>query len=254
MIHRFCRTPTLVACVLLVSTWVVGCATTGDAHTRGDDDAVGAYTRLGMAYLQRNELERAQQALDRALDLSAGNPDVLQGLALLYQRQGEHEAAERYFQRALAADGQATRIHNNYAAFLYERGDIARACEQLEQATGNLRYDKRARLYANLGQCRRQLGQPRRALAAWQRAQTIAPEMTDSYLAVAELAWQLGDRTTASRQLARYEQMAGPNEATRRLARELSGDRDAADPGFRPVPSSSQPAGAASDVPATNNR
>ncbi|OHV07784.1 type IV pilus biogenesis/stability protein PilW [Kushneria phosphatilytica] len=252
MIHRFCRTPTLVACVLIASTWVGGCATTtGDGHNRGKDEASGAYTRLGMAYLQRNDLERAQQALYHALDLSANDPDALQGLALLYQRQGEQDAAERYFRRALAADGEATRIRNNYAAFLYERGDIARACHQLEVATRDLRYDKRAQLYANLGQCRQQLGQLEQALAAWQRAQAIDPGLTRSYLTIARLALQLDDRTTASRQLARYEQMAGPDEQTRRLAQELSSGRDAAESNVHPAPPTTRPGGAAINAPAT---
>lgn len=220
------------ALMLLGTLWLSGCAT--QAHLPADDggSAAAAYTRLGVAYLERDNLPRALNALDRALEIAPDDAEALQAMAMVHQRQGESDLAGEMFRRAIEADPALTRTRNNYAAFLYDRGRIDEACEQLERASEDTQYANRGQLFANLGQCRLEMGDVTAARQALSRAQAIDPRGARSYLLLARLEADQGHLDRAERQLERYMRLAGPRDEALRLAREIAQRRgDAASAG-----------------------
>lgn len=147
--------------VLMVGLLLGGCASRpGDKASQGESrvEAAAAYTRLGDAYLARNNLPRAMTSLSHALEIDPHNAGALQALALVYSRQGNTGLADKTFRQALDADPEMTRARNNYAVFLYEQGRVAEACSEFKQASGDSRYAHRAQLLDNLDQCQRRLG------------------------------------------------------------------------------------------------
>lgn len=217
--------------LLMASLWLAGCASQASLDERNEASPAEAYTRLGVAYLERNNLQRAMTALDRALEADPDDAEALQAMAMVYQRQGEDRLAERTFQRALDADASFTRARNNYAAFLYDRGRIREACQQLERASQDTQYPRRAQLFANLGQCQRELGDLDAARASLERAQAIDPREPRSYLMLAQLEHAQGNHASAREQLQTYMRLAGPNAEALRLAGEIAraqGDGEAA--------------------------
>ncbi|MDN6296647.1 MAG: type IV pilus biogenesis/stability protein PilW [Halomonas sp.] len=196
--------------VLISTLWLTGCASSSSLSTIDKPDANSAYTRLGVAYLEQNNLSRALHALDRARELDAGNPETLQALALVYQRQGEDTLASDYFQKALEADADFTRGRNNYAAFLYQRGAYKRACQQLETASQDAQYAHRARLFTNLGQCYMALDDTQRARESLVRASTIDPRHASSYFYLARLELAQGNHVQARAALQRFFKLARP--------------------------------------------
>ena len=225
MSHLRCtlKTSLIVTALLLAVTALSGCAGHSRETASSDESPTTAYTRLGMAYLQRDDLERAQQAFVRAIDLSANDPEALQGLALIYQRQGETASADQYFQRALSARTPFTQARNNYAAFLFSQNRIPQACEQLEQATTDLLYKRRAQLFANLGQCRRRQGDSAAALAAYQRALQLEERLPRAWLGIAEIQYQQQRYDAARAALDHYVQLAGHTDESFQLSQRLSG-------------------------------
>lgn len=213
------------ATMLLGSLWLTGCATQSSLPGAGSDDAAEAYTRLGVAYLERDNLPRAMNALDRALEIDPRDAEALQAMAMVHQRQGEAQLADETFQRAIKADPSFTRARNNYAAFLYDRGRLNEACEQLEQASRDTQYDNRAQLFANLGQCRLETGDLEAARESLARAQAIDSRRPRSYLLMAELEYAQGNLVTAEQQLETYMRLAGPRAEALRLARDIARDR-----------------------------
>lgn len=146
--------------VLVTGLLLSGCANLlGDKEIPGSNstEATAAYTRLGMAYLERNNLPRAMTSLNRALEIDPHNAEALQALALVHARQGNTSLADKTFRQALAADPAMTQARNNYAVFLYEQGQVAEACSEFKQASGDSRYAHRAQLLDNLDQCQRRL-------------------------------------------------------------------------------------------------
>ena len=224
------RLPTLA--LLLGSLWLAGCASQPQGLGSGERERVAspadAHTQLGMAYLERNNLQRAMGALDRALSIDPNDPEALQAMAMVYQRQGERALADDAFQRALSADRHFTRGRNNYAAFLYDQGRIREACEQLELASGDAQYPARSQLFANLGQCQRELGDLAAARRSLERAQNIDPRNPRSYFARAELEHAAGNHDLAQQQVDTFIRLAGTSPEALRLARQIAearGDR-----------------------------
>ncbi|MGM0784605.1 MAG: type IV pilus biogenesis/stability protein PilW [Pseudomonadota bacterium] len=221
--------PLPLAAVLAGSLWLGGCASTLERVDDADGGAAEAYTRLGVAYLERNNLPRAMSALDRALEHEPSSPEALQAMAVVYQRQGEDELADEAFQRALKSDPELTRARNNYAAFLYDRGRTAEACEQLERATQDTQYRRRAQLFANLGRCRREQGEFDAARTSLERAVSLDPRYAAAYLRLADLALAEGKPAQARRHLERYISLAGETAEARALANEIATARSTDD-------------------------
>lgn len=220
-----CRYMPRIALVA-VSLWLAGCA--NQTGRESATDPAEAFTELGMAYLERDNLPRAMLALDRALERRPDDAAALQAMAVLLQRQGESQQAETMFQRALEAAPDSGRVRNNYAAFLYEQGRLAPACEQLEIAAGDRRYANRAQLFANLGQCQWELGETEQARHSLARARSLDPHYPRGYLTLAELELEQGDLSNARQQLERFVNLAGMTPAAQTLAERI--DAAAASP------------------------
>ncbi|MBR9877976.1 MAG: type IV pilus biogenesis/stability protein PilW [Gammaproteobacteria bacterium] len=211
-----------LAIALPLTLTLAGCAV---AVPQSDESPAVAYRNLGEAYLRQGNLPRATAALDRAVSLDPDDAAALQALALIHQRQGEAALADEFFRRALDEDPNFTRARNNYAAFLYDRGQTGEACEQLEQASHDIHYAHRAQLFANLGRCRWELGEVETARAALERSQRIDSSLPASHLTLAELEYAQGNLMRARSQLDRFVSQAGWTTAARQLAASL-GDAD----------------------------
>lgn len=223
------RVPMLT--VLIGSLWLAGCASSNTMSPQANPAAADAYTQLGVAYLERDNLPRALNALDRALEIAPRHAEALQALALVYQQQGEYALADDYFQQAVSAEPDFTRARNNYAAFLYGRGHYDTACEQLEIASQDAQYASRAQLFANLGQCYVALEEFDKARARLERAQSIDPRNSRGYLMLAELEYSQGNYSQAWAPLQTYLQLAEPDQAALRMAVDIAharGDHSAA--------------------------
>lgn len=236
MIRLRRSSPLFTCAVMLGALWLSGCVSTtleGPATRTNPEQAVALNVKMGIEYMEQGNLARAHDKLDKALAIDPGNPDALQTRALIYQLQGENELANTLFERALSAAPNFTRARNNYAAFLYSRGRIAEACDQLERATANIEYDDRAQLFTNLGLCQRELGNLEAARASLQRAQDINPRSARSYYTLAEINHAQGDNERAWDQLQSYIRLAGTDSASLQLAEKIANARgDAATAAF----------------------
>ncbi|SFH29732.1 type IV pilus biogenesis/stability protein PilW [Modicisalibacter xianhensis] len=229
MIRR-CRSSSLtrLCAVTLGVLWLSGCTTTTleqPTRTADLDQALKLNVTMGIEYMEQGNLRRAQDKLDRALEIAPDDPGALQAQALLYQRQGETTHADRFFQRALAEAPDFTRARNNYAAFLFAQGRIEASCEQLERATQDLKYDNRAQLYTNLGICQRELGDLQAARASLERAQAIDPRNARTYLTLAQINHAQGNDERAWEQLQTFIRLAGMNPEGLRLAQRIASAR-----------------------------
>lgn len=197
-----------VLTALMITLWLSGCATNTNPQR---PEATKAYTQLGIAYLERNNLNRALDALNRALEITPEDPEALHALALVYQQQGETLLASEYFQNALKQAPDFTQARNNFAAFLYAQENYQAACVQLETATTAVNYPRRSQLFTNLGQCYIAQHQIDRARNALQRAQQIDPRYARSYYLLAKLEFSQSNGSTAWQAMQTYLQLATPD-------------------------------------------
>lgn len=211
-----------LAALVVLSLWLSGCVSS--AGQQADRDSTEAFTELGMAYLERDNLPRAMAALNHALERQPDDAEALQAMAIVFQRQGEHQQADAMFQRALEAAPDSSRTRNNYAVFLYEQGQLRSACEQLNLASQDTHYANRAQLFANLGQCQWELGEIEQARHSLERARSLDPRHPRSYYTLAELELEQGNPERAQRQLELFVGLVGMTPAAQTLARQIGPD------------------------------
>lgn len=214
-----------IAALLAGAVWLGGCAMRAD-QPPPDADPAEAYTRLGVAYLARDDLPRASEALDHALKLAPDDAEARQAMAMVHHRRGDNALAEENFRAALRDAPDLTRARNNYAAFLYDQGRIREACQQLQRASEDTHYTNRAQLLVNLGRCQRATGNEAAARASFERALRIDPGRPGSHLHLAELDVAQGRLASAERHLERYRRQAGQDALSARLAEDIARARD----------------------------
>ncbi|MFZ1546891.1 MAG: cellulose synthase subunit BcsC-related outer membrane protein [Candidatus Nitrotoga sp.] len=109
-----------------------------------NDPAVRA-RQTGIAFLEHGQLEDAQRELQKSLSKRPNDPKVLGSIGLLHLRQGHHEAANSWFQRATRAEPGSNKWQGlirtaNFwgqmkrADELLEAGKLAEAQEFAQQA------------------------------------------------------------------------------------------------------------------------
>lgn len=161
----------------IVAIWLLGlvlsgCVTTSDQPIRktDPDEARDAYIQLGLGYLQNGETERAKAPLSEALKIDSRSESANVALALVFQQEGEVEAADKHFRAALASAPNSSRILNNYGAFLMEQERYSEARRYFQKASEDTFYHERSRVFENLGLAYNRLGKPDEAKASFERA------------------------------------------------------------------------------------
>jgi Flp pilus assembly protein TadD len=112
-------------------------------------------------------------------------------LGLLWVERGQLERAERAFAAALAGRPPHPRARRELALTLAQRGEYRRAITLFEE---ELRAERRAdpALFANLGLAYARAGEPERAEAALRQALHLEPEQPDALGNLAALYAQRG--------------------------------------------------------------
>ena len=140
------------------------------------------YSRLALAYFENGDLASARRNAENALAIDSRAADSLEVLALVSQREGDLSLAEEFFVRALREDSQASRIRNNYAAFLFERARYVDAQRHLRLVISDAGYTGRAQAYENLGLTLLELQDPEGAQEAFLRAAKLDSALVQSPL------------------------------------------------------------------------
>jgi tetratricopeptide (TPR) repeat protein len=94
---------------------------------RAAPNDVDAIHLLGVAYLQLNDLERAEALVARAIELSPRNADFLSNYGIVKQKQGDSVAAEASFNKAL-------KLNRRHADSLLNLGVMYRSDGRLVEA------------------------------------------------------------------------------------------------------------------------
>ena len=142
---------------------------------------------------------------------------------------GRQDEAERVLRQILAEDPAEAKAREQMAMVELRRGRFAEAKRWAEEA---LRVNEHLSLGWNyLGVAEAQLGRPAAAVAAWQRAVELDPELWDALWNLGTTAAKLGMREQAANALRAFAERAprdlyGPDvERARGMLAQLGGSR-----------------------------
>ena len=223
------RCISFAALVLLAAT--SGCVTTTEGGFKADrKEEVARRVDAATQYLQKGNTEQAIVHLRRALEIDPRSAPVNETLARVFAQSGEYELADQHFRAAIDAEPGFSRARNNYAAFLYSRGEVDAAIVQLEKVTADTLYEKRADAFTNLGKAYLRKGETAKAEEVFDRAIKMDRRQAVAMLELADINVQRGQYPEAARVFGFYR-AAGLRPTPRslligiRIAR-ATGERD----------------------------
>ncbi len=180
-----------VLALLLLVLGLSACVTTTTGPNRevNEDKALGIHLRTGMSYLQQDNRDAARRHFNRALELDDDSAEAWQGMAILHQLNGELEAAESAFRKALRGNSTISESSTNlaYGRFLFERERYEEAFEQFETAARDNNYPSRSTALLYVGRTAVKLDKPERAKAAFEHAVNLDKRQAEAMLELAEI-------------------------------------------------------------------
>jgi type IV pilus assembly protein PilF len=200
-----------VASLLLVGTAVlalVACSS-GANRARKKNDASNYNMQLGMAYLNQGDLGLAKEKLDRAVVENPADPNVHSAMAMLQDRLGHPDQADKEFKAALNLGPRNPDVLNNYAVYLCRTGRVDEGVKAFEEAAHNALYRTPEAAYTNAGVCLRGAKRDTQAAMSFQRALKVRPNFGEAAYQLADLDFTRGEiqgaRETVDQFMASFE-------------------------------------------------
>jgi type IV pilus assembly protein PilF len=184
-----------VASVLLVSAAVLalaGCSSTNEkAKKKGD--ASNYNMQLGMAYLNQGDLGLAKEKLDRAVVENPNDPNVHSAMAMLQDRLGHPDQADKEFKAALSLGPRSPDVLNNYAVYLCRSGRVDDGVKAFDEAAHNALYRTPEAAYTNAGVCLRGAKRDTQAAMNFRKALQVKPNFAEAAYQLADLDFRRGE-------------------------------------------------------------
>jgi type IV pilus assembly protein PilF len=168
-------------------------------------------TQLGIGYLREGDIPRAKAKLLLAQKQDPTSPDVVDAFAFFYEATGNLQQADRYYAKAISLDPKRGSSLNNYGVFLCKQGQYKKSLTYFAQATSDPSYLNVAATYENAGLCAEEIPDQQSAEKFFILALQNNPALTTSTLELAEINFDKGKFSLASKYLQRYNQLAKPS-------------------------------------------
>ena len=169
---------------------------------------VEIHTQLGASYLSRNQLEIAQQELERALALNSDDSQANHIMGLLQIRLKRDDKADDYLQRAVREQPENSDARNSYGVFLCERGKLDEADQQFRAAINNPLYKTPEQASLNAGICQLQKGNKSAASDYFRTTLKHNPRQQQALLHMARLSFETREMLAGRGFMQRYFEVA----------------------------------------------
>ncbi len=160
--------------------------------------------RLGVAYMQDGNYEKALEKLKRARQADDSYPMVHNMLGLLYQRLDQHAKAEDSFEAGLNLAPENANLLNNYGQFLCSQGRPDEAEEAFLKARNNPLNENPARALTNAGTCALRNDDRDKAESHYREALQLNPQQSFALIQMADIQYTKGEYLSARGYLQRY--------------------------------------------------
>lgn len=140
---------------LIMLMFICSCATVSVE----EQQQANAHFKLGVSYLNENNIQPAFIEFQKAYELNPGDKEVLNAIGIIYLLKFEDfPKAIDFFQKALKVDHDFSEAYNNLG-FAYEKSmRFEEAIDSYKKALSNLLYRTPEKAYNNLGRVYYRLG------------------------------------------------------------------------------------------------
>lgn len=202
---------------------LTGCHTLSSSNKEHNKKTTAAEInlQLGMAYLEKHEIQRAKQKLLLALHEAPQLPEVWYSLAYFFEVTGDQERAKRSYIRALELAPKRGDTNNNYGTFLCRSHHYQASIKYFLTATQDEEYLDTASAYENAGLCAELIPAPTLAMKYFERAFKQDPNRPGPLLDMAELHYKQGHYDTAAKLLQQFLMLSPSTPASQDLSVKL---------------------------------
>jgi type IV pilus assembly protein PilF len=189
---------------------VLMAACSGSPTYKEEDNSSGRQaaeinTSLGREYLSRGQFEISLDKLKKAINSDPDYAPAHTVIAVLYERIGEDELAEKHYQEAVKILPDNGDVNNNYGVFLCQKGKAASAEPYFLIATKDPFYRTPQVALSNAGSCELQQGNLDKAERYLRQSLEYDAEFADALLAMADVSFRKRDNFRARAFLQRFE-------------------------------------------------
>ena len=160
--------------------------------------------RLAMEYLKRDQLQVAQEKIEKALVQNPRDVNVQLSAGLVYERLRENKTAEKHFRQAVKVSPDSPEAQNALGAYLCRNKQQAKGEEMFVKAANNPLYRTPFVAYTNAGVCARSAGQLERAERYLRQALTSQVDYPETYAQLAGVLHERGNNLHARAFVERY--------------------------------------------------
>lgn len=168
------------------------------------NDVAEVNLRLGIAYLQRGEYEKALAKLEKARDADPNYPPTYNTLGILYQKLGDAVRAEDHFKHALKLNGSDASTLNNYGLFLCQQARYEEAETTFLKAANNPLYASPEIALTNAGTCAMTQSKYDIAETHFRNALEKNPKVAVALIQMSEISYESANYLSARAYLQRY--------------------------------------------------
>jgi predicted TPR repeat methyltransferase len=138
-----------------------------------------AYNILGIIYQEQGQIDAAITVLHKAVELDSTNANAFFNLGTVLGQQGQHEQAATAFRKGLALAPRTAKARNNLGLALARLGKLDEAIHSLEKATEMDPHYGDA--WFNLGDAYYCRGQLQKAVTAFQHSIRLLPDFFEAH-------------------------------------------------------------------------
>jgi len=196
------RTTLLGGLIFITSACTI--VTSPNKRSTDEESAADYNANLGAQYLQRGDIQLANEKLTKALEQDNNNANAHIAMAQLQFAIDQPKVALRHYKRAMSLDPDNADNRNAYGVFLCSTGDVDSAMREFDKAATNPFYETPEFALDNAGVCMLEAGRFDEAEDFLTKAIRRNPQFANAFLHVAELRYNERRLTVADAYLARY--------------------------------------------------
>nr|WP_198927280.1 type IV pilus biogenesis/stability protein PilW [Vibrio genomosp. F10] len=216
-----------IAMSVVISTVmsITGCVTVTDGDetpTKASSiDMAETRLALGLGYLEKGNMIRARENLEKALKHAPNYYRTQLSMAHYYEAVGEPKSAENIYKTALRQHPKNGNVLNNYGTFLCKQGNVKQADDFFNRAVNQPYYYLISGSYENAALCALKAGNTVQAKTYFKRALDHDPNRARSILQLAKIEIEQQEFTDARIRLMHFHQRFGLRASSLTLLVEL---------------------------------